>query len=420
MSAPVLGISIDFANGPAFGIPLILDDPSTPLGTGILADGPADVVDVSNIAIQVATRRGRNRILGKFEAGTATVVLVDENGDWNPENTSSPYYGKLLPLRKIRIWADYDDGITTTRYYQFSGYITSYDNTFRVGTDAIQTVTLQCVDAFRLFNNVSISTVSGTPAGQSSGARVDALLDSAAFPTSMRNVDAGDSTLQADPGTQRDLLSALGNVAESEFGAFYMDNEGNATFLSRSTLSEKADQTPTVFTDTGTGLPYVNVDFAYDDTQIFNDVTVTRAGGTPQNVQSTSSIETYFIHSGSRSGILVETDQEALDQATMILNAKANAVFRIDSITLNLKDTSDSALVTAGLDLDIFNLINVTKTTPGASSVTLELFVQGVQHDISNRVWTTKLLTAEPIIQAFILDSATQGVLDGTQGVLSY
>ncbi len=420
MSAPVLGISIDFANGPAFGIPLILDDPSTPLGTGILADGPADVVDVSNIAIQVATRRGRNRILGKFEAGTATVVLVDENGDWNPENTSSPYYGKLLPLRKIRIWADYDDGITTTRYYQFSGYITSYDNTFRVGTDAIQTVTLQCVDAFRLFNNVSISTVSGTPAGQSSGARVDALLDSAAFPTSMRNVDAGDSTLQADPGTQRDLLSALGNVAESEFGAFYMDNEGNATFLSRSTLAEKADQTPTVFTDTGTGLPYVNLDLAYDDTQIFNDVTVTRAGGTPQNVQSTSSIETYFIHSGSRSGILVETDQEALDQATMILNAKANAVFRIDSITLNLKDTSDSALVTAGLDLDIFNLINVTKTTPGASSVTLELFVQGVQHDISNRVWTTKLLTAEPIIQAFILDSATQGVLDGTQGVLSY
>ena len=420
MTAPVLGVSVDFANGPAFGIPLILDDPSTPLGTGILADGPADIVDVSNIAIQVATRRGRNRILGKFEAGTATVVLIDQNGDWNPENTSSPYYGKLLPLRKIRIWADYDDGFGTDRYYLFSGYITSYDNTFRTGADEIQTVTLQCVDAFRLFNNVTISTVSGTPAGQLSGARIDALLDSAAFPTSMRNVDAGDSTLQADPGSQRDLLSALATVSESEFGAFFMDNEGNATFLSRTTLSQEADQTPTVFSDTGVGLPYVNVDFAYDDTQIFNDVTVTRAGGTAQNVQSTSSIETFFIHSGNRTGILVETDQEALDQATMILNAKKDAVFRIDSITLNLKDTTDAALITAGLDLDIFNLINVTKTTPGSSSVTLELFVQGVQHDISNRVWTTRLLTAEPIIQAFILDSTTQGVLDGTQGVLSY
>lgn len=420
MTAPILGVSVDFANGPAFGIPLILDDPSTPLGTGILADSPADVVDVSNIAIQVATRRGRNRILGNFEAGTATVILLDENGDWNPDNTASPYYGKLLPLRKIRIWADYDDGLGTDRYYLFSGYITSYDNTFRTGTDAIQTVTLQCVDAFRLFNNVTISTVSGAPSGQLSGARIDALLDAASFPTSMRNVDAGDSTLQADPGTSRDLLSALGNASESEFGAFFMDNEGNATFLSRSTLAEKADQTPTIFTDTGVGLPYVNVDFAYDDTQIYNDVTVTRSGGIAQNVQSTSSIETYFIHSGSRSGILVETDQEALDQATMILNARQNAVFRIDSISLNLKDTTDTALITAGLDLDIFNLINVTKTTPGSSSVTLELFIQGVQHDISNRAWTTRFLTAEPIIQAFILDSATQGVLDGTQGVLSY
>ena len=60
MSTPVLGVSIDFANGPAFGLPLILDDPSTPLGTGILADGPADVVDVSNIAIQVYSQRSQS------------------------------------------------------------------------------------------------------------------------------------------------------------------------------------------------------------------------------------------------------------------------------------------------------------------------------------------------------------------------
>ncbi len=46
---PVLGVTIDFANGPAFGNPLLLDDPTTPLGTGILADAPGDVVDVSDI-----------------------------------------------------------------------------------------------------------------------------------------------------------------------------------------------------------------------------------------------------------------------------------------------------------------------------------------------------------------------------------
>ena len=138
---PHLGVSIDFANGPAFGNPVILDDPTSFLNSAILADAPADVVDVSDISLRVSIRRGRNRILNNFEAGTAVVTLEDANGDWNPQNPSSPYYGKLLPLRKIRIWADYNDGGGTDRYYLFSGYITSYDNSFRLGLDEVSSVT---------------------------------------------------------------------------------------------------------------------------------------------------------------------------------------------------------------------------------------------------------------------------------------
>ena len=156
---PVVGVSIDFANGPAFGNPLLLDDPTTPLGTGILADAPGDVVDVSDIALQVSIRRGRNRILNKFEAGTATVILADDNGDFSAENTSSPYYGKLLPLRKIRIYADYDDGGGTDRYYLYSGYITAYNSTYGVGVEDTSKITLQCVDGFRLLNSILIDTV---------------------------------------------------------------------------------------------------------------------------------------------------------------------------------------------------------------------------------------------------------------------
>ena len=234
---PTLGVAVDFANGPAFGNPLILGDASTPLGVGILADTASDVVDVSDITLRASIRRGRNRILNKFEAGSATVTLEDTNGDWVPTNTSSPYYGKLLPLRKIRIWADYN----SVRYYLYSGYITSYDTNFQVGVEQVSTVTLQCVDAFRLFSNVSISTVAGTSAGQTTGDRMNNLLDVPTFPTSMRVIDTGDSTVQADPGTERDLLSALQTIENSEFGGFYIDPEGNATFLSRNTLAQKAD-----------------------------------------------------------------------------------------------------------------------------------------------------------------------------------
>ena len=418
---PVLGVSIDFANGPAFGNPLLLDDPTTPLGTGILADAPGDVVDVSNIAIQVSIRRGRNRILNKFEAGTAVVVLADDNGDFSPANISSPYYGKLLPLRKIRIYADYDDGGGTQRYYLYSGYITTYNSTYGLGVEDTSKITLQCVDGFRLLNGIGISTVAGAGSPQLSGDRINTLLDVVNFPTSQRDINSGNSTLQADPGTSdRDLLSAIQLVESSEFGGFFLDNQGNATFLSRDTISQKADETPTVFADDGTGITYQQIEFANDDTLLVNDVTVTRLNSVvPQNVFDQDSIDTYFLHSGKRDGILVQTDAEALDQAQTLLVARKDTTDRIDSMTLNLLDSSAPTKIVAGLNLEIFDLVNVTKTVPGGSTITKELFVQGIQHDITQTMFTTKLLTSEPLIQAFILDSTTsQGRLGS--GILSY
>ena len=417
---PVVGVSIDFANGPAFGNPLILDDPTTPLGTGILADAPGDVVDVSNIALQISIRRGRNRILNKFEAGVATVILADDNGDWSAENTSSPYYGKLLPLRKIRIYADYDDGGGTNRYYLYSGYIISYNSTYGVGIEDTSKITLQCVDGFRLLNSNLIDTVPGAGSPQLSGARMNALLDVVSWPTSQRDINAGNSTLQADPGTSnRDLLTAIQLVESSEFGGFFIDAEGNATFLSRDTVSKKADEIPTIFADDGSGITYNQIEFANDDTLLVNDVTVTRLNGTSQNVFDQTSIDTYFLHSGKRDGILVQTDAEALDQAQTLLVARKDTTDRIDSMTINLDDPSAVSKIVAGLNLEIFDLVNVTKTVPGGSTITKELFVQGVQHDINNNIFTTKILTSEPLIQAFILDSTTsQGRLGS--GILSY
>jgi hypothetical protein len=54
---------------------------------------------------------------------------------------------------------------------------------------------------------------------------------------------------------------------------------------------------------------------------------------------------------------------------------------------------------------------------PGGSTIFRELFVQGVQHDVRPGVWTMKVLTAEPIIQAFILDSTNQGILGLTSPI---
>jgi hypothetical protein len=384
------------------------------LGTGQLADAD-DSVDISSIILRSSVRRGRNRILNKFEAGTAVVEIKDDTGDWNPANTAGPYYGNLVPLRKIRIFADYD-GI---RYYLFSGFITSYDTQFAIGADEVSRVILNCVDGFRLFNNAAITTVAGTSPGQLSGARIENLLDVIAWPNSQRVINTGDSTMQADPGTERTVLEALQTVEDSEFGGFFMSAEGDATFYSRNTVSLNADSTPVLFSDDGTEIGYAQIDLAFDDTLIVNNVSVQRLNGTSQIVSNQTSINNYFIHSGARTGILVQTDEESLDQASLILASRKDATLRIDSMTLNLVDDGETARNIAGLELEIFDLVNVTKAMPGSTSITRELFVQGVQHDITRTTFTTKILTSEPIIQACILDSATQGILD-TAGVLSY
>jgi hypothetical protein len=76
-----------------------------------------------------------------------------------------------------------------------------------------------------------------------------------------------------------------------------MSRVGKARFLSRSYVSELADNTIRDYSDVpGPGiLTYTNLDFAFDDQLILNDVTVTMVGGVPQNAQSAESIATYFI-----------------------------------------------------------------------------------------------------------------------------
>jgi hypothetical protein len=424
MALPVVGVEIDFSSGPSFGYPFILDNPNFgKLDVNILADGPLDLVDITDKVRRVSTRRGRNRILSQFEAGTATVTLNDPDSWFNPQNTSSPYYGKLLPLRKIRIYGTTQLGSQSVQVPIFSGYITSFDTSFYVGTNEDATVTLQCVDGFRLLTNVSteIPPVPGCTTLQPSGVRVENLLSFGGFPTSMMELDVGDSIMQPDPGGNRSILAAIQTVEQSEFGAFVMTRQGKARFIDRTSVSLLADVPPLQYSDMTTGptiYPYSNVDFAFDDQLILNDVSITRYApeGTipapvPQIVTSQPSIDLYSYKSGQRTNLLITTDAEALDQAQTLVAARKNATLRIDSMSLNLNSDIDELNTLQNLSLDIYSLINIEKSMPGGSSVIRELFVQGVNHDISPGQWNIRVYTAEPIIQAFILDSATQGIL---------
>ena len=410
MTAPVIGAIVDFTPGISILVnPLTLDDPYYGrLDFGQLATSGTNYVEITSLIKEAHIRRGRSRLLAKFEAGTATLDIYDQNGDWNPNNPASPYYGSLIPLRKIQIYADYNG----TRYYLFTGFITNYVTNFSLGTDDVSRVQFQCVDAFRLFNGALITSVPGTPAGQLSGARVNAILDEIAYPSGLRDIDAGNTTLQADPGTSRNALDALRNVEDSELGGFYVDAEGRATFLSRSAITASLGSILYDFADDGTGIAFQQATVNYDVDILLNDVTITRSGGTAQNVFNQSSIDTYFIHSGTRSDLLMETDSVALDMANMILSTRSDVELRIDSIQLNLEDGSDTARCQAGLNVELLDAVKVTKVMPGSTTVTQDLLIQGLHHDFTNKNIITTVYTGESLVTGFILNSATLGILD--------
>lgn len=414
MAAPQIRVFVDFESDTAFETnPLFLDSATKGLlGTNRLGSGTLPI-DVTDIVRRISIRRGRNRITSKFEAGSADVTLYDANGDWNPTNVNGAYYPNLLPLKQIIITATFNN----TDFYLFSGYITEYKTGFFPGNDDNSSVTLRCFDAFRLLAGASITTVSGTSAGQLTGARVNAILNQISWPDSLRNISDGDTTLQNDPGTTRNVLDALQVVENSELGGVFLDGQGKVNFKSRTQTIQAPSTAAYTFADDGTAINYQNAVFNFDDTTLLNSVSVTRLGGTAQTASDADSITAYFLRSGTREGILVQTDTESLNQARSILATRKDPEPRIDSIDLNA--LSDNTLLQeAAVGVEILDGVIIKKTMPGNTTFTQESVVIGIHHDITPNMFKTTFFTSEPLISGFVLDSAIDGLLD--TDVLAY
>jgi len=407
VATPHLVVTFDFSSGAVFNYPFIIGEGV--LGVNVLADAAALVVDISDQVNKVTIRRGYNLLQEQFQAGTATVRILDHNGNWNPTNPASPYYGLLVPLRKVRISADDS--------FLYSGYTTAYNYTWDKEQN-IGYVDVELSDAFRLYNMSSITSVASATAGQTTGTRITAILNQIGFPTSMREIDAGSTTVQTDPGTSRTSLQAIQNIEFSEQGGFFIQPSGNARFISRSAIQAKSGVNPTFFSNDGTGINYRNIVTALDDKLIINTTSITRAGGTAQTSSNTASQIKYFPHSYTATDLLVQTDAQALDIAQAYTATRAETTLRVDALTLDLNTANYAAGTTAALTLDFFDTIRVKNVGQDGTVIDKTLQCMGVSHEISPSTWLTTLTTSEPIIDSFIIGSSLYGII-GTS-VMTY
>jgi hypothetical protein len=409
-----IAVTFDFSSGATFSAGFVIGSPDNGV-IGVSSFGSDAVViptvDLTPDVYSISIRRGRNIMKDTYDAGTATVRVLDPEGNFNPQNPNSPYAGYLSPLRKVRISATTD----TAEHFLFSGYVNDYKYSFPVGQETAY-VDILCTDGFRLFQMSQVQSVATTPAGQATGTRIAKILDDVQFPVSMRQLSTGDATCIADPGTVRTTLEAIKNVEFSEgLGAFYMSPDGTAVFKSRSEVTESLGDTAIDFNQT-TGIPYRQVRYAFDDKLIINSATFTRAGGSAQNVFSQASIDKYFPHAISQENLVAETDAQVLGAAQNYVNTRRETTIRIDELVIDLLEPNVPTDTIIGLDY--FDNLKIKNVTEQGSEIEKTLQAQGFAWDIGPNKMSCVITTLEPLIDGIIIGSSTYGIIG--QSTFSY
>ena len=401
-----ISVSFDFSQGATFGFPFTIGDPiNGVIGVSQFASSevPEPVIDLSSQTRKITIRRGRNIMRDTYEAGSCTVRVIDQDGSFNPQNPSSPYFGYLTPLRKIRVAAT----TPTTQSFLFSGYVTDYKYTYPQGQE-LGYVDITCSDAFRLFAMANVTTVASATAGQTTGTRIDKILDQVDFPSSMRLIDAGSTTCQADPATTRTSLQAIQVAEFTEQGAFYVRADGEVEFKDRSDVVGSLAPAPIEFNQT-TGIPYSDLRYAFDDKLIINSTTMKRVGGTTVTADNADSIAKYFPHGMNVENLVAQTDTQVTDIAKIYVATRAETTIRIDAMTVDLLDPDVPTDTMIGLDY--FDNVKITNVQPDGSTIIKTLQVQGLAWDITPNNMKCTVTTLEPIVEGFIIGSSTSGII---------
>lgn len=369
----------------------VLDNVTYTLG------GPFSLVDVTQYVRAINISRGRSRVIDRTQAGGASIVLDNRARLFDPTagTAVSPYANSIVPRKNVTI-THLDQPI-------FTGLVDDWNIDFEVSGDS--TTTAICADGFLQLGQVTMGTATRT--AQASGARVEAVLNEAAWPTSSRDIDAGVASLQADtPAANTNVVDYIQTVTDTEFGAFYMSRAGLATFQDRNTVQN--------FTSTtllgGTGIPISGLSIDYGSESLANEITLTRLNGGTASAVGTASQTAYGISELSKTGLLFSTDGQLSDLASYLLSQYKDPKLRISEVTVLMDGLSEAQRGTVAA-LDVTSPLTVTVSPAVGSAITQFAVVDRIAHSITpgRHLVTLSMSQAQP---SLILDNSQFGQLD--------
>lgn len=226
--------------------------------------------------------------------------------------------------------------LTPVTYDLFTGYIEAWRPGFQQAPIQGPIMTLQCADGLKLLAGVNLNDGTGY-SEEKSGTRIGNVLDDIGWPAADRDIDAGQSDVIATGAlVNENAVSHLRDVQNTELGILYVSGAGNMVFQDRhARLVDSTSYTSNAtFGDTSGSLGVYRFDLALEDTYIYNDIRVTRDGGTEQAVSDSDSQDDYSIRTLVKSGLLMTSDTEAEDHAGYLLYRWKSPAIRAKSIAL--------------------------------------------------------------------------------------
>lgn len=137
------------------GLPFIFDDVTVAVEFGFGYQPLATTVvwqPATSYVREISVDRGRSSEFSSYGPGTCTLTVDNRDRRFDPEHTTGPFYGDLLPMVPMRVTTSYG-GTDYTLFYGFvTGWPTAYNQS---NSDAVSTIT--AVDGNRLLGNTTLN-----------------------------------------------------------------------------------------------------------------------------------------------------------------------------------------------------------------------------------------------------------------------
>lgn len=248
--------------------------------------------------------------------------------------------------------------------------------------------------------------------GNTASQRLDSLLAMADWMSDGETFSTATSTVQGIDTQNDTLLSALKECETADQGRLFCDRSGLVKFISHDSMATTStfNTSQRTFGDGSGELPYLDLEFTFNDQLIFNRAIASRLEGATAVVNDTTSQGQYFIRTDSQSGLINDKDQAMTDIANVRLATYKQPQLRIDQMRFSPRRLT--SMYAATITDDIGTRITVKRRPQGVGSViSKELIVEGISHDIGISSWETTYNLSPAPLAFFILNSSTFGVL---------